>query len=384
MKSVKDLEILKGRVIYSDLYKFYVTDANNQENTRVHFNLSRHGLIHLLDAYKISKTPEQLKETFKHTNLMLHGDSNYNNRDKCLETFAKNYGSVHDAFEHIREVSKETKRDRYSNEKFTNREKAKSTLFSKTNYEYGHQSEESKQKAVDTYYKKTGYLNPSFNPEIKSKISKIYNSKSDEEKASICKKKSDYWKHMQPESLMKRLESLSNASKIAQKKYRELSDEEKQKYVEMGKELQKNYYSSLSDEEKQVLIKKRFQTMHDNNTLKSSKYEDTVYEMLCKKYGDVKRQYKEERYPFYCDFYVPSEDLFIELNAHWTHGGKKFDNKDSGCVKQLNEWKEKAKNSEFYGNAIHTWTVRDVEKNIMAIKNNLNYSVIYRCDLKEE
>jgi len=26
-----------------------------------------------------------------------------------------------------------------------------------------------------------------------------------------------------------------------------------------------------------------------------------------------------------CDFYIPSEDLFIELNRHWSHGGHFYD-----------------------------------------------------------
>ena len=31
---------------------------------------------------------------------------------------------------------------------------------------------------------------------------------------------------------------------------------------------------------------------------------------------------KYDRYPFACDFYISSLDLFIECNYHWTHGGK--------------------------------------------------------------
>ena len=92
----------------------------------------------------------------------------------------------------------------------------------------------------------------------------------------------------------------------------------------------------------------------------------------------IYRNYKDsERYPFYCDFYIKEDDLFIELNAHWTHGGKPYDPNDEECQNQLIEWQEKAKTSQFYKNAIETWTVRDVKKLQCAQKNKLNYKVIY-------
>ena len=87
--------------------------------------------------------------------------------------------------------------------------------------------------------------------------------------------------------------------------------------------------------------------------------------------------YKEDRYPFYCDFYIVEDDLFIELNTHWTHGGKPYDPDDKECQEQLATWEEKAKTSQFYANAIKTWTERDVEKRRVAKENNLNYKVIY-------
>lgn len=47
--------------------------------------------------------------------------------------------------------------------------------------------------------------------------------------------------------------------------------------------------------------------------------------------NNVIPQYQDERYrnpktgrKFNCDFYIPSEDLFIELNYHWTHGKHPF------------------------------------------------------------
>ena len=129
-----------------------------------------------------------------------------------------------------------------------------------------------------------------------------------------------------------------------------------------------------------IKTNKQYLTRKKNNSFNTSKPENVLYESLLKDYSNktILRNYKDkDRYPFYCDFYIVEDDLFIELNAHWTHGGKPFDPNNEECIKQLNEWKEKAKTSQFYQNAIQTWTVRDVEKQRVAKENNLNYKVIY-------
>lgn len=124
---------------------------------------------------------------------------------------------------------------------------------------------------------------------------------------------------------------------------------------------------------------KRLKTLRDNGTFNTSSPEEKMYEELCLKYGndDVVRQHKDDRYGFACDFYIRSEDLFIELNKSWTHGGRPFDPNDKECIKQLEMWKEKAKTSDYYKNAIYTWTDLDIRKQNKAKENNLNYLCIY-------
>lgn len=121
------------------------------------------------------------------------------------------------------------------------------------------------------------------------------------------------------------------------------------------------------------------QRMRENNTFNKSKPEDEYYEYLKTLYNedDIIRQYKDERYPFACDFYIKSQDLFIECNYSWTHGGHLFNSDSEEDQQTLAEWQEKAKTSDFYKNAIETWTVRDVKKHETAKANNLNYEVIY-------
>lgn len=64
---------------------------------------------------------------------------------------------------------------------------------------------------------------------------------------------------------------------------------------------------------------------------------------------NVISQYQDKRYrnpktgvPFNCDFYIPSEDLFIELNYTWFHGAHPFDIDNSDDFNKLTELQYKA------------------------------------------
>lgn len=123
---------------------------------------------------------------------------------------------------------------------------------------------------------------------------------------------------------------------------------------------------------------KRYETLKRNNSFNKSQPEEDMYKQLCEQYGEdnVVRQYKEERYPFDCDFYIPSEDLFIELNLHPSHGEHPFDPNNEEDVKLLESLKEKDDN--WSKMIIDVWTNRDVVKQKIAKENNLNYVTIYK------
>lgn len=134
------------------------------------------------------------------------------------------------------------------------------------------------------------------------------------------------------------------------------------------------------------IIEKVGNSKRINGTWNTSKPEEDMYDILCIKFGkdDVVRQYKEVRYPFYCDFYIKSLDLFIELNATWLHGSHWFDEYSEYDLNSLHEWITKLESGkEFYEVAIDVWTVRDVKKRNIAIENNLNYVVFWKNDLSD-
>ena len=121
-------------------------------------------------------------------------------------------------------------------------------------------------------------------------------------------------------------------------------------------------------------IKKR------NGTFNTSNKEEQVYQELLRKYSkdDIIRQYKDSRYPFFCDFYIKSEDKFIECNFHWTHGEHPFDPDNKEDIELANKLKELSKKSKYYEIAYYVWTNLDVRKREIANKNNLNYEVLYK------
>lgn len=145
-------------------------------------------------------------------------------------------------------------------------------------------------------------------------------------------------------------------------------------------------YGTASPAQTKAVQDKIYNTKKKNHTVNSSKAEVFVYDMLVDRFGvdDITHQYKDDRrYPFACDFYVKSLDLFIELNLHWSHGHHWFGSCD-GDLAELDRWKMRSVNgSEYYAVAISTWTLRDIKKRDTAILNSLNYVVFWRNDLSD-
>lgn len=141
-----------------------------------------------------------------------------------------------------------------------------------------------------------------------------------------------------------------------------------------------DFYKRLPD-----MLQKGYLTKVKNKSFRYSKPEMTMYSLLVTVFGDldVLRQYKDDRYPYACDFYIKSLDLFIELNATWTHGGGFFNEDDVEHQDRLIGWHAKALTSDYYKNAIDTWTRRDVAKRKSACDNNLNYLVFWDADLTD-
>lgn len=129
--------------------------------------------------------------------------------------------------------------------------------------------------------------------------------------------------------------------------------------------------------------RKRYLTHKKNNSFNASKPEDEFYEFLLSIFReeDVERHYKDDpRYPFACDFYIRSQDLFIELNLFFVHGFHWFNENDPADLETLSLWKERTTGKDLYSGAIYVWTVSDPQKRKTAQDNNLNYVVLWNLE----
>ena len=152
-----------------------------------------------------------------------------------------------------------------------------------------------------------------------------------------------------------------------------------QKHPERGLAIRKSFHKRLGVDnimQDRSIVDKMEATKLANGTFHSSKCEDDLYSLLVNVFGekDVIRQYKDEnRYPFLADFYIPSRDMFIELNVNWTHGSRWYDPfKDMALIQK---WLDKQNAS--YNSAIRTYTIRDVVKRNYAKLHGLNYIVFW-------
>ena len=280
------------------------------------------------------------REKQKQTKLERYGDENYSNREKqkqtCLErygvtnggcsqqalekmknTFKEKYGVEYSwKIPGVSDKSKQTKLERYGDKNYTNREKSKQTCLEK----YG----------VDNVFK---------------------TKKAQEKYRQTCLNNwgvDHNWKIPGEHDLTHTPEAL-----------------EKKKLTSL-----KNWGTEHPHQCKKI-IEKVNNTKRKNNSFNISKSEELSYELLKEKYPDIIKQYKSELYPFVCDFYIPSLNLYIECNYHWTHGGHPFDENNKEDQLLLEKWKNK--NTKYYKGAIYTWTIRDVNKRNIAKQNNLNY-----------
>ena len=144
-------------------------------------------------------------------------------------------------------------------------------------------------------------------------------------------------------------------------------------------------YKMFCIENKDKIVKKRNITKLKNKSFNKSSVEENFYNKLLTIFNkkDIYRQYNTKiyensnRYPFNCDFYIKSLDLFIEINNHWTHGGHLFNDKNQEDINKVNKWTKLAETSKFYKLAKYVWTKSDIKKNHTAKQNNLNYISLY-------
>lgn len=154
--------------------------------------------------------------------------------------------------------------------------------------------------------------------------------------------------------------------------------------VEINSQMERWKNIWKNDDSRKRIMQKSFSTRKKNKTFVSSKPEQAIYKKILEKFPDCILHYREKRYPYNCDFYIPSKDLFIEYQGTWCHGDHPFDENNPEDLKIVEEWKRrseelnfKGKKKNFYKMALYVWTTFDPLKRNLAIKNNLNWKEFF-------
>lgn len=132
--------------------------------------------------------------------------------------------------------------------------------------------------------------------------------------------------------------------------------------------------------------RKEYLTKKLNGTFNTSRPEKEMIASLIAEFGegDVIHPYRDERYPFNCDAYIKSLDLFIEFNGTIEHNRRPFDKTNPEHIAEVNRFLKKAKLSgehSRYWNIIKWWTEIDPKKLETFRKNKLNFKIIYPNNL---
>lgn len=255
------------------------------------------------------------------------------------------------------------------------KEKVENTCLEKYGAPNVYASEYGKQKIKETNIEKYGVEHPQQNKEISEKTTitckKQYNGRGYASKQILNKiKQTNQEKY-----------GLENPSVFGTDIYKQSiidkynvdnplkSNEIKEKIKQTNLEV----YGCENPAQNEEVRQKMYKTLWENGGL--HRLEKRCYDKLLEKYSDAVREYKSDKYPFKCDFYIPSEDLYIELNIYWSHGGHYFNENDPQDIELLKYWK--SKNNETYEYAIHVWTETDLKKKRCAEDNKLNYLIFW-------
>lgn len=322
--------------------------------------------------FNVYKTQQQILDKRRKTNIDKYGVGCSFQSDtvktKICETNLKRYGTNwHTQSNNFKQKAIQTNIKKYGVDNFRKSKKYKDkyskTCFKKYGVEHYSQTDLFKKKSKQTSLIRYGVDNYTKTDEYKKRTKETNNKKYGTDYFSQSKS----WK--------------SKTTETNKKKY--------------GKE----YYTQtkgwrdkfLDNKYVEGIQNKILTTKKKNGTLIISKQEAMVGTLLDNKFGIVKRQYRSEQYPFNCDFYIPSEDLYIEYNGNWTHGNEPFDSNSEKQKQQLQLWKIKSKElnweqkqKEYYENAIYVWTDLDVRKRETAKKNALNWMEFFNIKQVKE
>jgi len=368
---------------------------------------------------QVKEFSDKTKETMIERYGVEHPMQNSDIQKKAIKTNQKRYGVNHPlqniaiqkkaqatSFLHysvnnpsqsdeVQSKIKQTNINRYGFERPTQsetvKEKTKQTCLEKYSVEHVFQNDEFRDKSKQTFIENYGVDNPAKSDKIKYKMKQTclekygveYSLQSNcvkEKSKQTCIEKYGTEHPMQNNDIKEKSKQTCFERYGVEHVFQSDEIRDKSKKTLIAKHGSDN--PMKSEEVKQ----KGYATKRERGTFNSSKPELAIKDMLIDKFGedDVMTQFStDERYPFNCDFYIKSLDLFIELNASWTHGYHWFNPNDKNDIELSTKWISLSKEQAYYKKAIYVWQQADTNKREYARKNNLNYVVFWDTTLDD-
>ena len=321
----------------------------------VSFNGYHKGSMHYSACCCSSCHAKYTKDKRFETNIKKYGRKNFGSAEKVKEYWISHYGVDNPAkTDFVKKKMRETNLRKYgfncSSKSEIVKEKIKQTCLKRYGVEYAGQIEEAKEKSKKTCLEKYG--------------SEYYIGSKDRLEKTIEFSKQNYnvnW-------FTKSEEIKNKAKETMLKRYG----------VEYSMQIPKNkeYMSYLMSSYE--MQERRYNTMKRNHTFNSSSTEEELFLYIKSRFPTVVRQYKDKnRYPYFCDFYIPELDYFIELQGYYTHGNHPFDPNSNEDLQLIEYYKKK------YGEdcqPITIWSIKDVEKRNCAKRNHLNFKEVWSLE----
>lgn len=321
----------------------------------VSFNGYHKGSMHYSACCCSSCHAKYTKDKRFETNIKKYGRKNFGSAEKVKEYWINHYGVDNPAkADFVKKKMRETNLRKYgfncSSKSEIVKEKTKQTCLKRYGVEYAGQIEEAKEKSKKTCLEKYG--------------SEYYIGSKDCLEKTIEFSKQNY-----------NVDWFTKSEKIKNKAKETML----RRYgVEYSMQIPKNkeYMSYLMSSYE--MQERRYNTMKRNHTFNSSSTEEELFLYIKSRFPTVVRQYKDKnRYPYFCDFYIPELDYFIELQGYYTHGKHPFNPNSNEDLQLIEYYKKK------YGEdcqPITIWSIKDVEKRDCAKRNHLNFKEVWSLE----
>ena len=321
----------------------------------VSFNGYHKGSMHYSVCCCSSCHAKYTKDKRFETNIKKYGRKNFGSAEKVKEYWINHYGVDNPAkTDFVKKKMRETNLRKYgfncSSKSEIVKEKTKQTCLKRYGVEYTGQIEEAKEKSKKTCLEKYG--------------SEYYIGSKDCLEKTIEFSKQNY----NVDWFTKSKEIKNKAKETMLRRYG----------VEYSMQIPKNkeYMSYLMSSYE--MQERRYNTMKRNHTFNSSSTEEELFLYIKSMFPTVVRQYKDKnRYPYFCDFYIPELDYFIELQGYYTHGNHPFNPNSNEDLQLIEYYKKK------YGEdcqPITIWSIKDVEKRDCAKRNHLNFKEVWSLE----